>query len=805
MKGSCMVLVLTAALASGLSAAEEGLVAHWDFNEGKGDVLHDRSGNGNHGKIHGAKWVKIGTKHALEFDGVDDHVDCGAGPGLDIRDNISIAAWVYPKPQKALGEPGIVGKAFASYVITQSEEMLYTYISEGWQKAFVFIPLERWHHIASTYDGKALRLYLNGELVSVQPLDAPIDSGGHFWMGRSDGEVRYTKNAHFHGRIAEVRVYHAVLTPEEVADLALTTNLTGTVTAYPVPRTWKGTLLAEVDKRGLGETRDDLEVEVTVLRLDAEGRATGPALLKGSVSQFDSKGMASVELDASGLQSGEYAIRASAKRSSGEKVGLTNSARFTWYSKPKSPQASLGSSWELFTDDYLIDRLQGARLKLHHPQPAEVVLRLDQPWEVKASYSDRASGMGRTVFKDGDTYRMYYVAMFRMCYAESRDGVTWTKPALGLVEVNGGRQNNLIGTEKGEMMHRPYHEPAALVFPDTRPGVPASQRFKALRPDQGYPHNLWAWVSGDGRKWRKLQDEPIISTRLRSAFDGGFSMFWSKAEQQYVIYLRYAKQTAAGRIRSVARTTSKDFLNWTTPAPMTFGASGKVPPEHIYMNNTTPYFRGPHIYVSLAARFMPGRQVLTDEQAKAAGVPEGRWQDCSETVLMTTRGGTHYDRTFMEGFVRPGMGPLNWITRTNYALDGIVPTGPSEVSIYVNRHVGHPSWHIRRYTLRTDGFASVNARYEGGEMVTKPFPFVGKELAINYSTGASGSIRVEIQDASGRPLPGHALDDSVEMAGDEIERVVRWKGGSDVSGPAGKRIRLRFVMKDADLYSLRFK
>jgi len=107
--------------------------------------------------------------------------------------------------------------------------------------------------------------------------------------------------------------------------------------------------------------------------------------------------------------------------------------------------------------------------------------------------------------------------------------------------------------------------------------------------------------------------------------------------------------------------------------------------------------------------------------------------------------------------------------------------------------------------LRTDGFASVNAGYEGGEMVTKPFTFVGRELMINYSTGASGSIHVEIQDAPGRPLPGYALDDSVEMAGDEIERAARWKGGGDVSGLAGKRIRLRFVMKDADLYSLCFR
>ena len=783
----------------------QGPQAHWRCDEGSGSVLRDSSGNGNHGKIKGAKWVRNGKGFALEFDGVDDCVDCGAGPSLDIRDNISITAWVYPKPQKAPAEPGIVGKAFASYVITQYEEQVWTYISKGWQKASVFIPLERWHHIASTYDGKALKLYLNGELVSAQPLDVPIDSGGHFWMARSDGELRYTKNAHFHGRIAEVRVYRDVLTSEEVADLAVTTNLTNTVAVHPVPLSWKRALLVEVDKRGLGEMKNNIKVRLEVFELDAHGKPNGPALLKSLASRFDSKGMASLELTADEWQSGEYEVQATAKKPSGVTVGLPNSAKFTWHRKPTIPQVPIGSGWELFLDDYLIERMQHARLKLHRPRPAEVVLKLDQPWELKASYADRPSGMGRTIFKDGDTYRMYYVAMFRTCYAESRDGVTWTKPALGLVEVDGSRQNNIIGTESGEMMFRPYHEAGVLPFLDTRPAVPASQRFKALHPDQGYPYHLWAWVSGDGKKWRKLQDEPIITTHLRSAFDGGFSMFWSKAEQQYVIYLRYGKLTSAGRIRSVARTTSRDFLKWTEPGPMTFGETGEVPLEHIYLNNTMPYFRAPHIYVSLAARFMPGRQVLTDEQARVAGVPEGRWQDCSETVLMTTRGGTHYDRTFTEGFVRPGIGPLNWVTRSNYALDGIVPTGASEVSIYVNRRQGDPSWHIRRYTLRTDGFASVNAPYEGGEMLTKPFRFVGKELVINYSTGVSGSIRVEIQNASGRPFPGYALDDAVEITSDEIEHVVRWKNGSDVGGIEGERIRLRFVMKDADLYALCFK
>jgi hypothetical protein len=113
--------------------------------------------------------------------------------------------------------------------------------------------------------------------------------------------------------------------------------------------------------------------------------------------------------------------------------------------------------------------------------------------------------------------------------------------------------------------------------------------------------------------------------------------------------------------------------------------------------------------------------------------------------------------------------------------------------------------HIERLLLRTDGFASVNAPWAGGEMITKLFTFTGKELEINYRTGAPGFVRVEIQDAGGKSITGYTLDDCPEIIGDEIERIVKWKGGGDVGKLTGQPVRLRFAMKDADLYSFRFR
>jgi hypothetical protein len=83
--------------------------------------------------------------------------------------------------------------------------------------------------------------------------------------------------------------------------------------------------------------------------------------------------------------------------------------------------------------------------------------------------------------------------------------------------------------------------------------------------------------------------------------------------------------------------------------------------------------------------------------------------------------------------------------------------------------------------------------------------FSGRELTLNFATSAAGSVRVEIQDEQGRPLPGFALDDCPPHFGDTVERAVTWRKGRDVSSLAGQAVRLRFVLQDADVYAFRFR
>ena len=452
-------------------------------------------------------------------------------------------------------------------------------------------------------------------------------------------------------------------------------------------------------------------------------------------------------------------------------------------------QIESGSRRELFVDDHLIERLDTARLALHHPQPREVVLRFDQPWE--GLYSGY-----ETILRDGDVFRFYYRGMPEArhtldvevtCVAESRDGIRWTKPKLGIYEVRGTKENNVVLARS-----RGCHNLAPFV--DTNPAVPAEQRYKALG-GTGKP-GLLAFVSPDGLRWTQLQDKPVIT---KGAFDSQNNAFWSEAEGQYVCYFRVFR----GGTRWIARTTSKDFVTWTEPVDL--GLDGK-PRQHLYTNQIHPYVRAPHLYLGLPTRFFPGRRVVTEDEARRIDTPT-QWKyanDCTDIVLVSTRGGAELRRTFMEAFIRPGLDLRNWTSRANYAARGIVQTGDSELSLYVKHNAGYPTIHVRRYTLRVDGFVSVRGPYAGGELLTKPLRFAGNRLLLNYSTSAAGSLRVEVQTPDGKPVEGFALSDCPEIIGDRIDHAVSWKSGAQVSTLAGKPVRLRFVLKDADLYALRF-
>ncbi|MBI3943355.1 MAG: hypothetical protein HY326_10115 [Chloroflexi bacterium] len=475
-----------------------------------------------------------------------------------------------------------------------------------------------------------------------------------------------------------------------------------------------------------------------------------------------------------------------------------------------SPVIDIGSRVEPFFDHYLIDRLNGAQLELHTPTPQEIAVRFDAPWEGSTSHFV-------TVIQDGDTYRMYYRGNSEnirnafdkevTCYAESHDGIHWIKPNLGLVDIRGSRDNNIVLGPEHIFVTRNF-----APFLDTRPGVPPAERFKGLG---GYLYignpelrarageGVFAFASPDGIHWRKLSEKPLLdhSHYTYRTDTGPNCAFWSEREQQYVCYIRTWRGDPPdapgkeGHIRWIGRTTSRDFFNWSKVEHLQFRyGNAEAPWEHLYTNQIHPYVRAPHIYIGLPKRFFPERKAL----------PEHGHDGLSESVFMSSRDGLHWDRTFMEGFIRPGRDRENWTDRTNAAARGVVLTAPDELSIYWLEHYAWPTNRLRRGTLRVDGFSSIHAGYATGEAVTHQIRFDGEKLLLNYATSAAGSLRVELQDGAGRPLPGYSLEESMELYGDEITQPATWQAGTDVSRWAGHPVRLRFMLKDADLYSIRF-
>ena len=503
----------------------------------------------------------------------------------------------------------------------------------------------------------------------------------------------------------------------------------------------------------------------------------------------------------------------------------------------------IGSRLEMFVDDGLIDRLNGAERRLHHPVPQEVAMVFDRPWE-----GNHTAGMSVLRADDG-LYRLYYKAgrhglpEYRGnppvavdtsksfgCYAESRDGITWTRPSLGLFEVAGTRDNNVIQTpEVGGRCAGDFSP-----FEDTRPGVPPDERYKGI---SGMSGKVFVFASPDGINWRKLVDEPVIE-----GYDSQHMAFWDAERGEYRSYCRHRRIAAyqAGMDelgdaplktddqtgltedgldngRDIITSTSKDFIHWTKPEFLSY-SPGRV--NELYENIVQPYYRAPHLILGFPMRYIDrGWTAATDalpelehRRARAAQFSPREGTALTDAMLMCSRDGRHFSM-WPESFIRPGLRLQdNWTYWDNFVLWGMIETAspiigaPNELSMYVTEAFlrSGPS-QLRRFTLRVDGFVSVCAPLCGGEMLTRPLVFSGSELVMNYSTSAAGSVQVELQDAQGVPLPGFALADSEVMYGDSLEQPMLWRGTPDLGAWAGTPVRLRFVLKDADFFSLRFR
>lgn len=485
------------------------------------------------------------------------------------------------------------------------------------------------------------------------------------------------------------------------------------------------------------------------------------------------------------------------------------------------PPLEIGDRRELFVDDRLIGRLEGgARQRLHQPTPRELVLRHDAPWE--------GTGSGyHSVFQDGGRYRMYYKAWHLdvqqgrvrtdthplfCCYAESDDGIEWRKPELGLHEFQGSKANNIVLTSGLlDGLHVDAGHPA--VFRDDNPAAPEAARFKALVRSSG-PNGLLPFQSPDGIRFTPMTDGPILSGT--GAFDSQNLAFWDPTARTYRAYWRYFTGGEFKGRRDIRTATSPNLVDWAEPQDLRYVDS---PPEQLYTNQIKPYHRAPHLLLGFPARYvergwsesmraLPERE---HRERRASATPR-YGTALTDSVFMASRDGVLFHR-WNESFLRAGPErPDTWNYGHQYIAWHLVetpshlPGAAPEVSLYASESywTGTGSA-VRRYTLRLDGFVSIEAPQAGGLLVTRPVVFTGRALELNVATSAAGSVRVELQSPDGSPVAGHTFAEADDLYGDTVARTVTWQGQHDVHQLAGRPVRLAFRLADADLYSFRFR
>ncbi len=489
---------------------------------------------------------------------------------------------------------------------------------------------------------------------------------------------------------------------------------------------------------------------------------------------------------------------------------------------------NLGTKRECFFDDFFFDKEKTtARLLPHQAQIKEVGLTFTDDWE-----SDGISYPH--FFYDEGIYKMYYVAYaksqnegeakptrkYHIAYAESKDAINWVKPKLGICEWKGSKENNIVVDSTFDI--KPFID-NMYVFRDDNPDCPPDRKYKGICSKDSA---LWAFYSEDGLHFRtgcKITD--------RGAFDTLNIILWDNEAKLYRGYIRgfheigdlegkdefderpleLPDDVRNLRVRDIRYIESKDFESWTRPKLLIFKGKKDIP---LYTNNVTHYDRAPHIFIGFPTRYVerPGwskaYDVLCGKEERLEAMKEHpriglAITDC---IFMCSRDGVNFTR-YDKAYITPGVEhDYNWVYGDGYPSHGFIktpshvsPNADYELSFYCmgNHRSAEPS-SLVRYSIRQDGFCSLNAGEKEEVVVTKPFSFEGSKLFANISTSAAGYLYFEIKS-----LEDGKVIKSCEMFGDKIDKEIGFD--EDISLLSGKEVVMIIRMYDADIYSIKFE
>lgn len=460
---------------------------------------------------------------------------------------------------------------------------------------------------------------------------------------------------------------------------------------------------------------------------------------------------------------------------------VTRAPSFNKSDKP----VPIGKEPQLFVDDDMVAKQSGLTRAIHAcrklPKP---VLESEFPWE--GDDGDSRVYLYGTVLRDAESgeFRMWYNRLSRELFATSKDGIHWERPRLGLVDLGGSRENNIVMIK--------FHSPSFIL--DSRETDPA-KRYKMLGSmgSKGYG----VAFSADGLRWHPYPVNPVLrgSDTCTLAQD--------PRTQEFLAFHKIHASHRGHSRRLVWLAASRDMQTWSEPrlvmAPDEIDdaqtrADGGLWSEFY---NMSAFPRGGQ-FLGLVTHFRyrgkppeegPGQSPADGPiDVQLVHSRDGReWRRLAERVPVIPNGPHDYDAGCILGVANQPVivGDEMWIyyTAINTTHGGSLPKKKITIA---------------RAAWRLDGFVSLDAGDEQGVVETIPLQPAGDRLAVN-ADASKGELRVEVLDASGKPIAGYEAESCVPITEDSVRRPVRWKEKDQL--PAGKPIRLRFLMRNAQLFS----
>jgi len=489
---------------------------------------------------------------------------------------------------------------------------------------------------------------------------------------------------------------------------------------------------------------------------------------------------------------------------------------------------SVGLQKQLLVDDYAIAQKQNITRELGKPKKMGVVMRPSVPTDFDANkqfpdgVAPRSGGyweFGRRLSVVWNDNRQCFQMLYRAyaenttAYAESKDGVHWTKP---LISDDG--KSNLI-TYHGKTRST-FYESSFMIDPTLPWGHP--EKFKAAYN----PGNTMCALaySADGIHWTGYNNGNSVTGRAADTYN---HLLWDSIEKRYMLLTRTdlgdmggLKESRASRI--MVHDKGNDIMNYPT-AWNTIAVVNVDDPDHEITQARVPRYQMEslcvwvyeNIYFGLMHVLTAGDLTGSEDQVKVDDPDKRPEADVLDFYIGTSRDGKDFDKSWIfakKPFVRRG---------PDYSFDKgmlqpsseIITRGDEHLIFYTGQYSRHhsppeaqkESGKIGLAILPLDRFISQSAKDELGSITTKPFKLEGNTLQVNVDAG-DGRFYAEILDVDGKPISGFTVNEAKIFGGvDQLRLIPWWQGQKDLSSLVGQTIRLKFYLLNAKLYAFQIK